>query len=64
MEAQTQTKRRTYTIGEAAVLLGMSKAHAYNHADQIPGLIKIGERYVVSREILDKFLADPKSVNS
>ena len=51
--------RRTYTIDEAAALLGLSRNAAYVAAreDRLPvRIIKIGKRMLVSRAALDRFL--------
>lgn len=51
--------RKTLKVPEAARLLGISRATAYNLArsGQLPGARRLGGRIVVLREILEKFLA-------
>jgi excisionase family DNA binding protein len=50
---------RTYKIEEAAQLLGIGRNQAYSAAKtgQLPGVIKIGKRLLVSRAALDRMLA-------
>lgn len=50
---------KTLKVSEAARLLGISRATAYNLArsGQLPGARRLGGRIVVLREILEKFLA-------
>ena len=49
--------RRTYTIEEAAQLLGIGRNHAYEAAKRgdIPS-IKIGKRIVVPKAAIDRML--------
>ena len=49
--------RRTYGIDEAAAMLGISRASAYEaaHAGEIPS-IRIGGRILVPREPFDRML--------
>ncbi len=49
---------KTYTIEEAAALLGIGRGHAYQGAKKgdIPS-IKIGKRILVPRAALDRMLA-------
>jgi len=49
----------TYTIDEAARLLGISRGLAYRLAREgrLPGAISLGRRFVVSRTALEKLLA-------
>ncbi len=54
-------ERRTYTIPEAAQLLGLSRNSCYVAArsGQLPvSIIKIGKRLLISKAALDKFLDD------
>ena len=55
---QTAAKRRTYTVQEAAQLLGISRGVAYAavHRGEIPS-IKIGTRYVIPKDRLEEMLA-------
>src|SRR5215471_8603203 len=56
LETTPAPARRTYTVAEAATLLGISRGQAYMLArtDQLPGAIKLGGRIVVSRPTLDR----------
>ncbi len=51
-------QRRTYTVEEAAKVLGISRSLAYDEARRgtLPGLIKIGSRLLVSKEAIDRLL--------
>ena len=55
---ETQT-RRTYSVEEAAKLLGIGRSLAYELArhNELPGVIRLGSRFVVSREVLDRAIA-------
>lgn len=55
-------QRRTVTVPEAARELGISRAKAYELArlGELPGVIKLGHRYVVSRTALDRVLDGEK----
>jgi excisionase family DNA binding protein len=48
------------TVVEAAEVLGISRASAYEAArkNELPGARRIGGRIVVSRSELDRFLGD------
>jgi excisionase family DNA binding protein len=50
--------RRTYTVPEAARLLGISRGQGYALArrEELPGAIKLGGRTVVSRAVLDRVI--------
>ncbi len=52
------TEARTYTIEEAAKLLGIGRNHAYEAAKrgEIP-VIRIGKRMLVPKAALDRLLA-------
>jgi excisionase family DNA binding protein len=54
-----KTESATVKIGEAAAILGIGKQTAYNLANsgQLPGAIRLGKRWVVSRQSLDDLLA-------
>ena len=54
----TQTAKRTYSIPEAARIIGIGKNRAYEmaHDGTMPGLLKVGNRYMVSRKALDAFV--------
>jgi excisionase family DNA binding protein len=51
---------RTMSVEEAARELGIGRQHAYKLArsGELPGVIKLGTRYVVSRERLARVRAD------
>jgi excisionase family DNA binding protein len=49
----------TMKVEEAAKLLGIGRQTAYNLAKQgkLPGALRLGRRIVVSRKVLETFLA-------
>lgn len=51
--------RRTVTVEQAARQLGIGRGHAYELArrGELPGVIRLGRRFVVSRAALDRALA-------
>lgn len=51
------TLKRTYTVGEIAKLLGVSKTSAYNliNSNQFHS-VKIGGRHRVSKKVFDEWL--------
>jgi excisionase family DNA binding protein len=59
METAAMPDRRTYTVPEAAKLLGISRGQGYALArtGELPGAIKLGGRIVVSRTALDRVIA-------
>ena len=52
--------KQTVTVNEAAKLLGISRATAYQLANEgkLPGARRLGRRIVVSRKALELFLED------
>lgn len=52
------TERLTYTLSEAAKLAGISKSSAYTlaRAGKFPGVLRLGERIVISRFLFKKWL--------
>ena len=54
-------QRLTLTVEEAAVVLGISRGSAYSAAARgdLPGVIRIGRRMVVSRVRLMAMLGEP-----
>jgi excisionase family DNA binding protein len=54
----TAGPRRTLTVVEAAAVLGISRASAYEavRRNELPGARRIGGRIVVSRDELDRYL--------
>lgn len=49
---------RTVSVPEAARAYGISRGQAYELArrDELPGVIKLGGRYVVSRAVMERVL--------
>ena len=54
--------RMTYSIQEAADLLGIGRSLAYQLSQEgtLPGVRRLGRRYVVSRAGLDAWLESPQ----
>jgi excisionase family DNA binding protein len=54
-----KTESATMKVEEAAAILGIGRQTAYNLANsgQLPGAIRLGRRWVVSRQSLDDLLA-------
>ena len=48
----------TVKVSEAARVLGISRATAYNlaHTGELPGVRRLGSRWVVSKRLLEEFL--------
>jgi excisionase family DNA binding protein len=60
------SQRLTYTVAEAAQLLGVSRGVAYEAArtGELPGVIRLGRRLLVSRARLMAALGEqPQSLN-
>lgn len=59
MTTSVAAERSTYTVPEVAVVLGVSANHVRHliRTGQLPGVIRLGRRVVVSREVLDGFAA-------
>jgi excisionase family DNA binding protein len=62
----TQSRSLTVPVPEAAKMLGISRGAGYELArrGELPGVIKLGGRYVVSRVVLERTIngqepADP-----
>ena len=55
-------KPLTYSVTEVAAMLGISRASAYQAANngQIP-VVRIGRRFVVPRAAFDQFLQHPQA---
>ena len=55
----TKPETATMKIEEAALLLGIGRQTAYDLANmgKLPGAIRLGKRWVVSRRALDEVLA-------
>jgi excisionase family DNA binding protein len=52
--------RRTYSVEEAAVILGLSRASAYNYAKSgILPVIRLGKRLIVPAAALERMLTAP-----
>jgi excisionase family DNA binding protein len=54
--------RATLNLPEAAALLGVSRTYIYAraHRGDLPGIFRLGRRWLVSRKVLDRLL-NPKS---
>ena len=52
------TERKTYSVPQAATILGIGKAKAYEWArsGELPGVLQIGTRFLVSRKKLDDYV--------
>lgn len=50
--------RKTYSVPQAASILGIGKAKAYEWArsGELPGVLQIGTRFLVSRRALDAYV--------
>ena len=50
---------RTISVGEAGAMLGIGRGLAYELAKrgELPGVLRLGHRYVVSRERIERVLA-------
>lgn len=57
------TERKTYSVPQAAVILGIGKGTAYEWArsGDLPGVLKIGQRFLVSRRVLDAYVNGEQS---
>jgi excisionase family DNA binding protein len=57
-EAIAMLDKQTLKVEEAAKLLGISRAAAYNLAakGELPGARRLGRRYVVLKDVLQRFL--------
>jgi excisionase family DNA binding protein len=55
-----QPIRLTYSVDEARRLLGIGRSLAYQMAEEgtLPGVRKLGGRYVVSKPALHRYLED------
>jgi excisionase family DNA binding protein len=51
-------ERRTWTLDEAAVLIGCSRSLLYAEAKRgnLPGLIRLGDRLLISRAAVERLL--------
>src|ERR1039458_811167 len=58
---EPQPIRLTYSIQEAGDLLGIGRSLAYDLAKEgtLPGVRRLGRRYVVSKQALDAWLETP-----
>jgi excisionase family DNA binding protein len=54
-----KTESATMKVEEAAAILGIGRQTAYDLANigQLPGAIRLGKRWVVSKQALDDVLA-------
>ena len=57
------TERKTYSVPQAAAILGIGKGTAYEWArsGDLPGVLKIGQRFLVSRRVLDAYVNGEQS---
>ncbi len=62
MSIDTSSERMTFTVEEAAKMLGIGRGLAYEavRRGEIP-TVRIGRRLLVSRSALERLLADPES---
>ena len=53
-----KTEPATMTVEEAAALLGIGRQTAYDLAARggLPGALRLGRRWVISRKVLDAWL--------
>ena len=58
IEPVIDTTTQTVTVAQAAVILGIGRASAYHLArsGQLPGIRRLGKRFVVSRQELEHFI--------
>jgi excisionase family DNA binding protein len=58
MDATVETKPRTISVEDAARELGIGRQLAYQLArtGELPGVIRLGHRFLVARERLDAVL--------
>jgi excisionase family DNA binding protein len=56
--------RRVYTVEEVAEILGIARGKAYEHinANDIPGVIHLGRRILISKPVFDSWLDDNNNV--
>lgn len=54
-------ERRTYTVPEAARILGCGRTHLYDliARNDLPGVIRLGQKIVISRQVIDQMVAPP-----
>lgn len=61
--SESTNERRTINLWPAAgAQLGLSKNATYEAAErgEIPGVFRIGKRWLVRREVFEKFLTDAR----
>ena len=53
-------EKETLTVGETATILGISVRNAYTLArsGQLPGVKRLGNRFIISRKLLNEYLAE------
>ena len=66
MKGESFLERVTFTVEEAAALLGISRNFAYSLAREgkLPGALRLGGRIVVSRMLIEAVLSGQASVRS
>ena len=59
MTAPTKPESQTVTVEQAGAMLGIGRGLAYELAKrgELPGVLRLGGRYVVSRQRLEQTLA-------
>jgi excisionase family DNA binding protein len=59
MTAATKPEPQTVTVEQAGAMLGIGRGLAYELAKrgELPGVLKLGGRYVVSRQVVERTLA-------
>lgn len=63
MTAAAKPESKTVTVEQASAMLGIGRGLAYELAKrgELPGVLKLGGRYVVSRQRLEQTLAGDES---
>jgi excisionase family DNA binding protein len=63
MLPEPEATRLTYTVAEGARLIGISRNSLYEalRLGHVPGAIRIGRRLLVSKAVLDSWLANPEA---
>lgn len=57
-EAAPVVPVRPYRAEEVAEMLAVNRNHVYEHATEIPGLIRLGRRMLWARPAVDAWLAE------
>jgi len=58
--------RLVYTVEEVAIRLGIARTKAYDHArlGDIPGVIRLGRRILISKPVFDRWIAEASTVQA